>query len=46
MTAEMMAEIQQMLMDGMTNAEIIAALPGITVDDIAEAAAQAARNNN
>jgi hypothetical protein len=46
MTAEVMAQIQQMLMDGMTNAEIIAALPGITVDDIAEAAAQAARNNN
>ena len=46
MTAELMAQVQEMLMSGMTNAEIIAALPGITVEDIAEAAAQAARNNN
>jgi hypothetical protein len=46
MTADLMVQVQEMLMTGMTNAEIIAALPGITVDDIAEAAAQAARNNN
>jgi hypothetical protein len=46
MTLEIMAQIQEMLMTGMTNAEIISAIPGITVDDIAEAAAQAARNNN
>ena len=46
MTAEVMVQVQEMLMSGMTNAEIIAAIPGLTVDDIAEAAAQAARNNN
>jgi hypothetical protein len=46
MTAETMAEIQEMIMTGMTNAEIIAALPGITVEDIVLAAAEAARNNN
>jgi hypothetical protein len=41
-----MAQIQQMIMDGMTNAEIMAALPGVTVEDIVYAAAEAARNNN
>jgi hypothetical protein len=43
---EVMAQIQEMLMSGMTNAEIMAAIPDITVEDIAQAAAQAARNNN
>jgi hypothetical protein len=43
---ETMAQIQEMLMSGMTNAEIMSAIPGITVEDIAEAAANAARNNN
>jgi hypothetical protein len=46
MTAEIMSLIQQRIMSGVTNAEIILEFPGITVDDIAEAAAQAARNNN
>jgi hypothetical protein len=46
MTPEIMAQIQEMIMSGMTNAEIINAIPGITVDDIALAAAEAARNNN
>jgi len=46
MTAELMAQIQEMIMSGMTNAEIMAALPGITVEDIVKAAAEAARNNN
>jgi hypothetical protein len=44
--ADTMAQIQQMIMDGMTNAEIMAALPGVTVEDIVYAAAEAARNNN
>jgi len=43
--AAIMAQIQQMIMDGMTNAEIMAALPGVTVDDIVYAASEAARNN-
>jgi hypothetical protein len=43
---ETMAQIQDMLMSGMTNREIIAAIPGITVEDIVQAAAHAARNNN
>jgi len=46
MTAEIMSEIQQRIMSGVTNVEIMQEFPGITVDDIAEAAAQAARNNN
>ena len=46
MTPEIMAQIQEMIMTGMTNAEIINAIPGITVDDIVLAAAEAARNNN
>ena len=46
LTAELMAEIQEMIMSGMTNAEIMAALPGVTVEDIVTAAAEAARNNN
>jgi hypothetical protein len=46
MTADIMAQIQEMIMTGMTNAEIIAAIPGITVEDIVTAAAEAARNNN
>jgi hypothetical protein len=46
MTAEIKAEIQQMIMTGMTNSDIITALPGITVEDIVTAAADAARNNN
>jgi hypothetical protein len=46
MTAEIMAQIQEMIMTGMTNAEIMEALPGITVEDIVSAAAEAARNNN
>ena len=39
-------QIQEMIMSGMTNAEIMAAIPGITVEDIVYAAAEAARNNN
>jgi hypothetical protein len=35
-----------MIMTGMTNADIITAVPGITVEDIVTAAADAARNNN
>jgi hypothetical protein len=46
MTPEIMAQIQEMIMSGMTNAEIIDAIPGITVEDIVTAAAEAARNNN
>ena len=46
MTPEIMAQIQEMIMTGMTNAEIIDAIPGITVEDIVTAAAEAARNNN
>jgi uncharacterized protein (DUF433 family) len=46
MTADIMAQIQEMIMTGMTNSEIIAAIPGITVEDIVTAAAEAARNNN
>jgi hypothetical protein len=44
--AEIMKQIQEMIMSGMTNAEIMAALPGVTVEDIVYAAAEAARNNN
>jgi hypothetical protein len=44
--AGIMAQIQQMIMDGMTNAEIMSAIPGVTVEDIVYAAAEAARNNN
>ena len=45
LTDAVMLEIQDMLMNGMTNTAILAAFPGITVDDIAQAAANAARNN-
>jgi hypothetical protein len=38
-------QIQEMIMSGMTNAEIMAALPGVTVEDIVYAASEAARNN-
>lgn len=44
--AETMKEIQDMIMRGMTNAEIMSALPNITVEDIVYAASEAARNNN
>ena len=44
--ADIMKQIQEMIMSGMTNAEIMAALPGVTVEDIVYAAAEAARNNN
>ena len=43
--SDMQAEIQDLLMSGLTNAEIIAQL-GVSLDDIVEAAAEAARNNN
>jgi hypothetical protein len=46
LTAEVVAQIQEMIMSGMTNAEIIAAIPGVTVEDIVYAASEAARNNN
>ena len=46
MTAELQTQIQEMIMSGQTNTEIQAALPGITVEDIVQAAAQAARDNN
>jgi hypothetical protein len=38
--------IQQMLMSGSTNAEILAMYPDVTVTDIVAAAASAARDNN
>jgi uncharacterized protein (DUF433 family) len=38
-------QIQEMIMTGMTNVEIMAAMPGITVEDIVYAASEAARNN-
>jgi uncharacterized protein (DUF433 family) len=41
-----MKQIQEMIMTGMTNSEIMSALPGITVEDIVYAASEAARNNN
>jgi hypothetical protein len=44
--ADTMKQIQDMIMQGMTNAEIMAALPGVTVEDIVYAASEAARNNN
>ncbi len=46
LNAEVAKQIQDMIMQGMTNAEIMAALPGVTVEDIVYAAAEAARNNN
>ena len=46
MSDEIKANIQQMIMTGMTNSDIITAVPGITVEDIVSAAADAARNNN
>lgn len=45
MTPALQAEIQQELMSGRSNLQIMARHPGITVNDIAEAAAAAARNN-
>ena len=44
--ADIMKQIQDMIMTGMTNADIMAALPGVTVEDIVYAASEAARNNN
>ena len=44
--ADIMKQIQDMIMTGMTNVEIMAALPGVTVEDIVYAASEAARNNN
>ena len=44
--ADTMKQIQDMIMTGMTNAEIMGALPGVTVEHIVYAAAEAARNNN
>jgi hypothetical protein len=46
MTAEIQSQIQQRIMTGVSNAEIIAEFPNITVEDIAMAAANAARSNN
>jgi len=46
LSLEVMQQIQEMIMKGMTNAEIQAALPGVTIDDIVYSAAEAARNNN
>jgi hypothetical protein len=43
--ADIIKQIQDMIMDGMSNEQIIAALPGVTVEDIVYAAAEAARNN-
>ncbi len=45
LTAEQIAQIQEMLMSGMTNEEIMEAMPGITVEDIVFAAGQAAVSN-
>jgi hypothetical protein len=46
LNADVAKQIQEMIMTGMVNADIIAALPGITVEDIVYAASEAARNNN
>jgi uncharacterized protein (DUF433 family) len=46
LTAEQVVMIQEMIMTGATNAEIMAAMPGITVENIVYAAAEAARANN
>jgi hypothetical protein len=40
-----LARIQEMLMSGMSNSEILAAMPGTDVDDIVAAAALAAEQN-
>lgn len=45
MTEQVMAEVQDLLMSGVSNVEIIARYPGLTVEDIAQAAASAARTN-
>jgi len=45
LNADIAKQIQDMLMSGMTNVEIMAAIPGITLEDIVYAAAEAARNN-
>jgi uncharacterized protein (DUF433 family) len=45
LTPEQTAEIQRRLMRGETNAEIMSAMPGITVDQIATAAAIAVEFN-
>ena len=46
LTPELMAQIQELLMSGLTNSQILAQIPGITVEDIVASAAQAARDNN
>jgi len=45
-SVEVQEQIQELLMQGLTNQEIMDRIPGITVEDIVEAAAAAARNNN
>ena len=45
LNADIARQIQEMIMTGMTNEEIMAALPGVTVEDIVYAASEAARNN-
>lgn len=45
LNADTATQIQEMIMSGMTNVEIMAAMPGITVEDIVYAASEAARNN-
>jgi hypothetical protein len=45
LNADVAKQIQEMIMTGMTNVEIMAAMPGITVEDIVYAASEAARNN-
>jgi hypothetical protein len=45
LNADVAKQIQEMIMSGMTNVEIMAAMPGITVEDIVYAASEAARNN-
>lgn len=42
---ETVKKIQELLMSGMTNQEIMSEMPGITVEDIVSAAAEAARSN-
>jgi hypothetical protein len=46
LNADVAKQIQDMIMTGMVNADIMAALPGVTVEDIVYAASEAARNNN
>lgn len=45
MTLQVMTQVQDLLMTGMSNQDIMATYPGLTVEDIAQAAASAVRTN-